>query len=101
MTKIKPTEYSFAQTLKPADIKKDVMVKIKRIEDVPTKYGDKRVLVFDLDKAENQVFLNGISIRNLVEKFGDDTTEWIGEKVTLTVINSELTQNKDAVVVIC
>ena len=97
MGKVDKKEYAFADTVKPDAIKEPFEVKVKRVSTVETKYGDKRTLVFDKGNEEKQVFLNAISLQNLVDAFGDETDDWHGKKVRISVVQNELTQGKKAV----
>jgi len=98
MSKVDTGEYMFAETLRPADIEagKKVVTKITEIKQIVTKYGDKRVAVLETGQ---QIFLNAMTLQNLVEAFGDETEEWIGKEITLEVEVSERTQGKQAIVV--
>ena len=97
MSKVDEGEYMFADTLRPADIKdKKEETRIKEMKQIGTKYGDKRVAVLDTGK---QIFLNAMSLQNLVEAFGDETDKWEGQNIVMEVEVSERTQGKSAIVV--
>lgn len=95
MSKVDKGEFEFADTLKPADLKKPTEAKITEMKEVKTKYGSKRVAILETGK---QVFLNAMSLQNLVEGFGDETDNWIGKEVVLETEISERTQGKQSIV---
>ena len=66
--------------------------------DIETKFGDKSIMVFNCEdlKENHQIFLNQISENNLIEKFGNESDNWIGKKVGITVIKNEQTLNAKA-----
>jgi len=96
MSKVDKGEYMFAETLKTADIKEDIKTEISEEKLIATRYGDKRIAVL---KIGQQVFLNAISIRNLVEAFGDETDDWLNKPIIVTTELSERTQGKRAVII--
>ena len=96
MSKVDESEYKFVDALKPADLKGKVEAKIKEVKEVKTKYGSKRLLVLESGK---QVFLNAMSLQNLVEVGGDETNDWVGNEIIMDIENSKRTQEKDAIVV--
>lgn len=96
MSKVDKGEWSFAETLKPANLKEKVETRITEIKQIGTKYGDKRVAVLETGE---QVFLNAMSLQNLVTAFGDETDKWIGQEISLEVEVSERTQGKQAIVI--
>ena len=85
-------EYMFAETLKPADVKEKIVTTIVEMKRIGTKYGDKRVAVLG---TEQQVFLNAMTLQNLVEAFGTKVSDWIGKEIVLEVETSERTKGKD------
>lgn len=95
MTKVDKGEYEFADTIKPADLKEPANAKITEMKEVKTKYGSKRVAVLETGQ---QIFLNAMSLQNLVEVFGDETDKWVGKEITMEVEVSERTQGKQAIV---
>lgn len=95
--KVDKSEYAFSDTLRAEDIKEEKIVKILDIKQVSTKYGEKYVAVLD---SEEQIFLNNLSLQNLVEAFGDETEDWIDKETTLTIETSERTRGKDTIVLI-
>ena len=94
MSKVDKGEYEFANTLKPADLEKGkkVETKITEMKQVKTKYGDKRIAVLE---SGQQIFLNAMTLQNLVEAFGDEDDNWVGKEITLEVETSERTKGKD------
>lgn len=96
MSKVDKGEYEFADTLRPADVKEKTEAEIVEVKEVKTKYGSKRVAVLD---SKQQVFLNAMSLQNLVEVFGDETDDWVNKEITFEVEVSERTQGKQAIVV--
>ena len=98
MSKVDRGEYMFAETLKPADIEKgkQIETRITEMKQIGTKYGDKRVAVLE---TKQQIFLNAMSLNNLVDAFGDETEKWVGQEITLEVEISERTQRKPSIVV--
>jgi len=97
MTRIDESEFMFAETLHPANIPEPLKVKPIEVKLVATRYGDKRVMVLSSGK---QVFLNSISLKNLVEAFGEETDNWLGKEVTVTTIKDDRTQGKASVVIV-
>ena len=93
---IDPSEYEFAETLKANDIKKDIETTVKAVKLISTRYGDKRVMIIDDDK---QVFLNSLSLKELVTAYGEDENNWKGKPVIITTESSERTQGKKSIVV--
>ena len=94
---IDQSEYMFAETLKPADVKgKKIETTITEMKRIGTKYGDKRVAVLG---TEQQIFLNAMTLQNLVEAFGVKISDWVGKEIVLEVEVSERTQGKEAIVV--
>ena len=93
-------EYFFADTLKPADIKKPIVTTVKNVELITTMYGAKRVLVFDDGKGDKQVFLNALSLKELVGAYGQLIKDWIDRKVKITVIKNDKTHNKKSILVV-
>lgn len=89
---IDQSEYMFAETLKPADITGKIETTIIEMKLVGTKYGDKRVAVLG---TEQQIFLNAMTLENLVEAFGTKVSDWIGKEIVLEVEISERTKGKD------
>ena len=98
MSEIDQGEYMFAETLRPADIEKgkEVKTKITEVKQIGTKYGDKRVAVLETGQ---QIFLNAMSLQNLVKAFESETDNWIGKEITMKVEVSERTQGKPSIVV--
>ena len=98
MSKVDQGEYMFADTLRPADIEKgkQIETKITEVKQIGTKYGDKRVAVLETGK---QVFLNAMSLQNLVEAFEDETDKWVGKEIVMEVEVSERTQGKPSIVI--
>lgn len=96
MSKIEENEYKFADTLKPANLKEKVETRITEMKQIGTKYGDKRVAVLETGA---QVFLNAMSLQNLVEAFGNETDKWEGQDIVMEVEVSERTQGKQAIIV--
>ncbi len=95
MVEIDKSEYLFTDTLKPADIEKAIDTRITDVKSVKTKYGDKRIAVLETGQ---QVFLNAMSLQNLVEALGNETDKWIGSEITLDTEVSERTQGKKSIV---
>jgi len=95
MSKVDKGEFEFADTLKPANLKGKTEAVIVEMKEIKTKYGSKRVAVLG---TGNQIFLNAISLQNLVASFGDETEDWVGKKIYLEVEISERTQGKQAIV---
>lgn len=93
---IDQSEYMFAETLKPADVKEKIVTTITEMKRIGTKYGDKRVAVLG---TEQQIFLNAMTLQNLVEAFGTKVSDWVGKEIVLEVEVSERTQGKQAIVV--
>lgn len=96
MTKIDATEYIFAETIKPAEIKKPIKTTIKDTKQISTQYGEKRIAVLGNDK---QIFLNAISLKTLVNNYGDETDEWKDKEIEITTEQSERTQGKKSIVI--
>mgnify|MGYP001103618035 CR=1 FL=1 len=98
MSKIDKGEYMFADTLRPADIEKGkkVETRITEIKQIGTKYGDKRIAVLETGQ---QIFLNAMSLQNLVKAFEDETEKWVGKEIVMEVEISERTQGKPSIVV--
>ncbi len=92
---IDESEYMFSDTLKATDIKKDIGTTIKEVKTISTRYGDKRLMLFD----DKQIFLNSLSLKNLVEAFGNDENTWKEKPVLITTETSERTQGKKSIVV--
>ena len=74
--KIKKVE--MIETLKAIDLKGATISKAKIISIalINTRYGDKYIMNFSVGDNKNSVFLNTISVNNLIEAFGDDTDKW-------------------------
>lgn len=102
MSKIDKGEYEFAETVKPADIKKDIETTITDDKTIGTKFGEKRVIFIDVKDKEGrdkQVFINAFSLKNLVGAFGDETDDWKGKAIVITTETSERTQGKKSIVI--
>ena len=94
--KLDKKDYEFSQTIKAEDaVEKEV--KIQSIREVATKYGNKFVALLD---DSTQIFLNSLSMQNLMEAFGDDTDNFIGKRVKLTIEVSERTRGKKTIVLL-
>ena len=97
MSKIDKSEFEFGETIRPADLKTGgIDTIIVSVRELSTRYGDKRVLIFE---GEKQVFLNAFSLKNLVEAYGDETESWIGQRIHIDVESSERTQKKASIIV--
>ncbi len=102
MSKIDKGEYEFAETLKPADIKKDIETTITGDKTIGTKFGEKRVIFVaekDKDGKDKQVFINAFSLKNLVEAYGEETDDWKDKPIVITTETSERTQGKKSIVI--
>lgn len=84
MSKVDPSEYIFAETINADDIKEAIETTIKEVRLVSTRFGAKRVLIFDNGNKEQQVFVNSFCLQNLVEEFGEETEDWVDKKILLT-----------------
>lgn len=94
--KINKGDYTFSNTIKAEDaVEKEI--KINEIRPVKTKYGEKLIAVLDND---TQIFLNDLSMNNLIEAFGEETDDYLNEKLQLTIEISERTRGKKAIVLI-
>lgn len=93
---IDPSEYEFAETLKATAVDKPVEANIKLVKRISTRYGDKRVLITN---EETQVFLNALSLKALVDAFGEDETKWADKKIIIDTESSERTQGKKSIVI--
>jgi len=103
-------EYQFADTLNPANIKKEFEAEIKEVKTIKTRYGDKRTAVIEAEGFEGKkIFLNAISLGNIVEGmkeddkvivegYGKKIKDWIGKKILLKVETSERTRGKASIV---
>jgi hypothetical protein len=96
MVKVNKSDFTFSNTIKAEDLV-EKEVKITEIKEVKTKYGEKMIAVLD---DNTQIFLNDLSMNNLIDAFGEETDDYIGKKVNLTIETSERTRNKKAIVVI-
>lgn len=88
-------------TLKVEDIKQPFTAVIECVKQVETQYGTKGILCFTAEHLEEscQIFLNKISINNLVDVFGGDDENWREKEVKIGIENSEATLNQNAIVV--
>jgi hypothetical protein len=57
---------------------------IVSIKDLDTKHGDRIVATVDSGQLKFDVFLNNFSTSNLIEKFGEDDVNWLGQRVRIT-----------------
>ena len=96
MSKVDKGEYAFNDTLRADDIKDGDLKVVQEMKEVGTKYGEKRIMMFDDD---TQLFLNSMSLQNLVTDFGDETDAWVGKQVKLTLETSERTRGKNSIIV--
>jgi hypothetical protein len=96
MVKVNKSDFTFSNTIKAEDLV-EKEVKITEIKEVKTKYGEKMIAVLD---DNTQIFLNDLSMNNLIDAFGEETDDYIGKKINLTIETSERTRNKKAIVVI-
>jgi len=69
------------------DIKKTTKVMTEAVseavETLSTKYGEKYVL----HTSKGDVLLNNTSLKNLIKRFGKDSENWKGKRVTLKVVS--------------
>lgn len=96
--KIPKEAYVFNETLKAEDFKFGHKEKItlKEVKQIKTQsYGEKFVGVTSEDK---QVFINSISLANLVKDLSDDTQNWLGVPLLLEIETSERTKGKKTIV---
>lgn len=68
-----------APSLKPGDVKNGQRFVIEKFEEVTTKLGTRPILRFK--GTEQAFFLNQTNLRTMIEKFGDETTKWIGKQI--------------------
>lgn len=94
--KINKSDYTFSNTIKAEDaLEKEV--EITDIKEVSTKYGEK--LVAELND-DTQIFLNNLSMNNLIDAFGEETDDYLNKKLQLTIEISERTRGKKTIVLI-
>ena len=98
MVKIDKDEYTFVKTMKPDDLEEGATIHtyIEEIKTVPTKYGEKRLAILE---NETSMFLNAISLKNLVDGFGAETDDWKLKEVTISTETSARTQEKKSLVI--
>ena len=63
--------------------------KVVKVKTINTKHGDKTVATVEHRQnkkdVRNDVFLNQLSINNLIDAFGEDDESWIDQKIKLVV----------------
>lgn len=92
--KINPTDEENA-----FKFKEEMLLIVDNITDISTKFGDKSVLTaIDKDGKRFNIFLNTMSINNLIEAFGENSDRWITKEFTLKK-EKDSYYNKDALVV--
>ena len=89
---------SFAAFLKPSDLKDgDILTIQSPAYLAKTKFGARRHIEIRLpDGSLGLLRLNKISLANLVNAFGPDSSNWVGKKV---VVKKEVVLDKDTVIV--
>jgi len=82
---MKRTKIELKPALKAQDFAENQVIKvtcfIKDIIEVETKFGDKTIITFDDDDS---VFMNAESNNRLIEKYGNDDSNWLNKAVKLT-----------------
>ena len=97
MVKIDKSVYAFNDTLKAEDLEQEKQVSITEIKEVSTRFGEKFIAVLSDD---TQIFLNSLSLQNLAEGISDETNEWKGKEVIVSLEASERTRGKKTIVVL-
>ncbi len=95
--KVDASEYVFSETLKAEDIKEDKKVKILDVKNISTRFGEKRIAMLD---DGTQIFLNSLSLQNIVDELGDETDDWKDKEIILSTESSDRTTNRKSIVVI-
>ena len=72
---------------KGEDIKNgDIIVIVDEGNKVTGKYGEQDVFKIETDKGEFLINMNGTSINNMIDAFGEDSAKWVGNKVKVWLI---------------
>lgn len=67
---------------------------IESVRDLDTKHGNKTVTTLNDGKKSFDVFLNNMSINNLIDAYGDEDQEWIGKNVQVSKEKCERFDNE-------
>jgi hypothetical protein len=86
----KRTKSEMLDTLKADD--EDIILnlgdmQIISIKDIDTKYGEKTVITLEEVNSDKkvQVFVNAVSMNNLIDAYGEEDKKYIGKNVKLTI----------------
>lgn len=99
MSKVDQSEYIFAKTLKAVEVKEPFITSIKEEKEVSTRFGVRRVLVFDMYGEDAQAYINAECLEGLVTAFGDETTAWIGKQIEVSTKPQEKDNTKLTIVI--
>lgn len=86
--------------LKGTDIKKDTQVTVEAFDKVKTRISEKPRPCLRLKGFEAPLGLNVTNFNRMIEKFGDDTDNWIGKRITLkrVLVNNPQTKQEQAAI---
>jgi hypothetical protein len=72
--------------LKAADVKNGQQFQIEKFEEIKTRIGTRPVLRF---KGEEKPFgLNATNFDKMLEKFGDNSDNWIGKRIRFNIVQA-------------
>lgn len=93
-TKVSKSDFFESATfLKGSDIKDNTQVTIESFETAKTKISEKPRPILRLKGYEFPMGLNVTNFNKMVEKFGDDTKNWVGKKIVLRRVMAPNPQN--------
>lgn len=88
--------FESAKFLKAEDLpKREVTVTVEKFEAVPTQIGKRPLL--RLKGYDLPLGLNATNFKKMVEKYGEETNDWEGRKITLYKIKTTNPQNHSEV----
>lgn len=88
------TYFDKQEFLKGADIKKDTVVTVEKFEEITTRISKKPRPCLRLKGFDAPLGLNVTNFEKMIDKFGDDTSDWEGKRITLKRALVNNPQNK-------
>ena len=67
----------------------ECQVTLNTFAEAETTFGKKLIALVEVDEKEFNIFVNNISLENLIEAFGDDDDAWTGKLCDLKLEKNE------------
>lgn len=79
--------------------KKDCQCILRDIKDLDTVHGKKTIATVEIGDDKFDVFVNNVSMNNLIDEFGSQDSQWLG-KICNLVKQTDAKYNKEMIVFI-